>query len=175
MNKTTQGKEITKYNAVKHGVLKKVLLPDEYKSAKTIQKRFIDDYSPKSLTKELLVETLSIAYIRRQRAVAAERDYFMQVLDPDQYKEETLSAPMLPGNVVGDSVTGEKIRIMTKEGFKAEINYESVSKIEKTFVRYITACERQFYKALHELQRVQAVRSGIRPTSVAVDYLHDRD
>lgn len=39
------------------------------------------------------------------------------------------------------------------------------------FVRYLATSERQFYRALHELQRIQAIRNGYKPTSMAVDFI----
>ena len=126
---TPEGKEISKYNAVRHGVLTRILLSDELKEADTIQNKLLEEYKPQSITEELLIETLVIAYIRRQRACSQE--------------------------IYGIGV----------------LSYASTSAGAETFLRYITTSERQFYRALHELQRIQAIRNGLKPTSMAVDFI----
>lgn len=172
--KTPAGKEITKYNAVRHGVLKQVLLPDEVKNAESIKDQFVSEYEPKSLTEELLIETMVTAYIRRERATNAEREFFMEILNPAVYEEKVLSAPLLPDDLVGDAVSGLKKMTLVRPAYYARITSEKVDAIDRTYARYINTCERQFFRALHELQRVQAVRKGLKPTSVAVDFISER-
>ena len=55
--------------------------------------------------------------------------------------------------------------------FKKDVeNADAISKL----CRYEAAIERSFYKALHELQRVQAARKdGQAPASIAVDVTVD--
>jgi hypothetical protein len=127
--KTAEGKEISKYNAVRHGVLTRILLNHELDEAKIIQNKLLEEYQPQSITEELLIETLVIAYMRRQRAC------FQEI------------------NGIG------------------VLSYTSTSSGAETFLRYITTSERQFYRALHELQRIQAIRNGFKPTSMAVDFI----
>jgi len=127
--KTAEGKEISKYNAVRHGILVKVLLDDELDNANIIQNKLLEEYRPQSITEELLIETMVISYVRRQRAC------FQEI------------------NGIG------------------VLSYTSTSSGAETFLRYITTSERQFYRALHELQRIQAIRNGLRPTSMAVDFI----
>lgn len=127
--KTAEGKEINKYNAVRHGILVKVLLDDEFDNANIIQNKLLEEYQPQSVTEELLIETMVISYVRRQRACNQE--------------------------IYGIGV----------------LSYASTSSGAETYLRYITTSERQFYRALHELQRIQAIRNGLRPTSMAVDFI----
>jgi hypothetical protein len=127
--KTEEGKAISKYNAVRHGILTRILLNHELEEADIIQKKLLEEYQPQSITEELLIETLVIAYMRRQRACCQE--------------------------IYGIGV----------------LSYASTSSGAETFLQYITTSERQFYRALHELQRIQAIRNGFKPTSVAVDII----
>lgn len=172
--KTEAGKEITKYNAISHGVLKQVLLPDEIKNAESLKDQFVSEYQPKTLTEELLIETMVTAYIRRERATNAEREYFMEILNPAVYEEKVLSAPLLSDDLVGDAVSGLRKMTLVRPAHYARITSDKVDTIDRTYARYINTCERQFFRALHELQRVQAVRKGFKPTSVAVDVMGEK-
>lgn len=127
--KSTEGKEASKYNAVRHGVLVSVLLDYEHDEADTIQNKLIEEYQPQSITEELLIESMVLSYMRRQRACFQE-----------------LHGSIMP-------------------------SYEPTTSGAETYLRYITTSERQFYRALHELQRIQAIRNGYKPTSMAVDFI----
>jgi len=165
---------IQKYNAVKHGVLRKVLLPEESKEAEEIQSEMIEEYRPQTITESLLIETLSIAYVRRQRAINAEREFFLELINPTEYEEKEIIKPILK-RPIGDDFYGKTETVVSKQGYDAVFRPESIEVIEKTFARYITTCERQFYRALHELQRIRDTRSGRRPSSIAVDVMNDKE
>ncbi len=171
MAHTKQGKEITKYNALRHGVLARTLLPEELQEAKNVQQRFMDEYQPVNLTETLLVEVMTDSYIRRERALKAEVEYLKQIIDPPVYEMRSIAKGII---VQPDFVTlmGRQEAILVK-GFVATFGSEKIEIIDKTYARYITSCERQFYKAVHELQRIQSARLGKKPTSVAVDFFGD--
>lgn len=115
---------------------------------------------------------MAVAYMRRQRAINAEREYMLQVLNPPVWEEQVLSAPLIENPPSPSShLFGEKKLVVVTEGYKAKISHDQIEVIDKTFARYINTCERQFFRALHELQRVQAVRKGFKPTSMAVDFI----
>lgn len=156
--KTEEGKEVSKYNAVKHGILTKILLEPEVEEAKKLYHQFIEDYNPTTQTEFILIQDLATACIRKARAINAEREYFTQVLNPPVYSND------------GWANIGKEL----SSGYKAKISNEDIEKIDKTFVRYISACERQFYRALHELQRIQALKKGQKPYSIAVDVMGER-
>ena len=124
--KTEAGKEVSKYNAVRHGILKKLFNPVELVEAQTIYKRLFEELQPQSYLEEMLVETMTLSYVRRQRVYIADMADLYPVSD------------------------------------------------EKS-TRYLVASERQFYHALHELQRIQAINKGFKPTSMAVDIIGGRD
>lgn len=75
--------------------------------------------------------------------------------------------------MVTDPYGGLIEKILVQPGQKAWISETQIDTIERTYARYIATCERQFFRALHELQRVQSIRKGIKPTSIAVDFLND--
>lgn len=175
MNSLTTIQNDNKYNAIKHGALSPRLLPDELELAESMIEEFWQEYEPEGLTEELLLETMIITHLRRQRAIKAEREFFMQILNPAVFEERVISPPLLKDPVIGDTLSGQKELILKQAGYIAKIDSEAIQTIEKTYARYVVSCERQFYRALHELQRVQAVRKGIRPTSFAMDLIKDEE
>jgi len=48
------------------GVLTKVLFPEETEEAQGINEQFITEYQPKNLTEKLLIETVTVSYIRKK-------------------------------------------------------------------------------------------------------------
>jgi len=173
--KTEAGKSVSKYNAVTHGIWKWVLTDDETREAQRIYEQVSQESEPQSTIEVLLIHKLAVAHIRFQRALNAEREYLHELYNPPVYEEHIIQPPLLDKPLVGDSINGIKEIVLVKHGYKAQIGTEQIDHIEGKFARYITTCERQFYRALHELQRVQAIRKGMKPASFAVDVNVDRD
>ncbi len=169
----SESKLASKYNAVRHGILTKVLTDEESNEAETIQSQFIHEYQPESLAEELLIETMAIAYIRRQRAINAEREFLMEILHPPVYEEHVIIEPFM--KIPVDPFKGEKDVILVNAGFQSKFKQAHIDIVDKIHSRYITTCERQFYRALHELQRIQALRNGQRPASMAMDVFGDKN
>ena len=155
--KTPEGKAISSLNAVKHSILTNILTEDEAKDAAVVQARLTKEYDPQSLIEEVLIERITVWYVRLQRAVKAESEQIKQIQDP-RVTEEVHLLPLL---------TETKI---IREGYKPKIVESQVEGLSKTYLRYETTIERNFYKALHELQRVQATRNGgVVPPPLAID------
>jgi hypothetical protein len=144
--KTPQGKAVVALNAMKHGLLSQhVHLPDEDEAALIeLGKRLRAKLHPVGELEVLLVDHLVSAAWRLRRVLAIETNLF------EAYRSEGVhpSKPVSLGDVVrrdhGDRLT----RVL----------------------RYETTIERELYKALHELQRLQAARAGIPvPPPAAAD------
>ena len=196
--KTLEGKTAVRLNAVKHGLLsEQVLLPDEDEDAlRELSERLRAELQPEGELENLLVDRITAATWRLRRLGRVEAGIFAFELyaelaeraqqeastytrfenpadDPDIY---------LPSTIITDE---QKHR----EAMDKVRKFESVRDAEtatlgQTFVRdankanafsklsrYETTIERSLYKALHELQRLQAARraEGNVPPPVAVD------
>lgn len=161
-----------KYNAVKHNVLRATLLEHEIDEAQLLFEQLIDELKPEGKVEERLIEKVVIAQIRYQRALQAEKQQFDYITNPPVFKEEYEEGAFIPPTSVANQLLNPKKHIVQVGGSaKPLINVEEMERMEKTFVRYINTCERQFYRALHELQRVQAIRKGLRPASIAIDFI----
>jgi hypothetical protein len=127
--KTEEGKTISKYNAVKHGLLSdKVLFGNENKAElDELKEKIKNDLRPCSEMELLLADRITANFWRLRRTMEVE-------------KKDTLSS-------------------------SGGLMYQP----EKVF-RYEIMLERGIYKALHELQRLQASRKGEKaPLPIAVD------
>jgi len=155
---TPEGKAKIAQNAVKHGLLAEhILIRDEnredYEAFRDIMAA---NLQPEGSVESLLVERIITAAWRLRRAVRLERDVIHRVLDsrmrsrkkqPELYKGEP---ELPPSTVAADTIRDTDI-------------YGRIS-------RYEAHLERSMYRALHELQRIQAVRHNVNvPLPVAVD------
>ena len=132
--KTEEGKAVSKYNALKHGLLsQEVLMGDENEEGLFgLEKRLRNELKPASEIELLLVDRVIANFWRLKRLLKLE-----------------------DGEVLDKSFSGDKLIIKSDADL---------------FFRYETMLERSIYKALHELQRIQAARAGEKPPApIAVD------
>lgn len=130
--KSYLGKEVASRNALKHGLLSKDLLirGEQREDLEDFRDKIYESLSPFGALEELFVEKIVNAAWRLHRLGKIEVALFDKV---DIFASiEGLSVPFSGSK--GDSL-------------------QSMS-------RYESALERNFYKAIHELQRIQAIRSG---------------
>lgn len=127
--KTEEGKAVSRYNAIKHGLLSdKVLVKKESKAElEALGQRVRNDLNPQSEIEFLLADRVISNFWRLRRA-------------------------------------------MTKEAKSVLNDYGSIESDADLFFRYETLLERGIYKALHELQRIQAARAGEKSSApIAID------
>src|SRR5215203_6914421 len=151
---TPEGKAAVRLNALKHGLLsRKILLPGEDGEAlKELGERLRAELQPVGELESLLVEKIVATHWRMQRLERVEAGIFAFELDVE-----------LEGMPNTDIVTLGKSFIWDADRANA------FSKLS----RYQTAIERSLYKAIHELQRLQAARRAegnvSPPAAVDVD------
>lgn len=149
--KTEEGKAVSRLNALKHGLLSEViLLPEEDEDALLkLGKQMRTELKPVGELELSLVDRITSNLWRLRRALKAERE----MMDDDCNPSSTFDM--------------EKNRKTLGRAFSIDFNN---SDTYGKFIRYEASIERGLYKALHELQRLQAVRSGQNvPAPLAVD------
>lgn len=142
--KTDEGKAISKYNAIKHGILsQEVLLDDEdEKSLLELGKKMRTELKPETEFELLLVDRIVANTWRLKRALKGEKE-------------------MIKCDIDGVFGSDQNFGAALSYDFA---NYDSYGK----FTRYETSLERGIYRALHELQRIQAIRAGEKPPAPVV-------
>ncbi|MBI4098206.1 MAG: hypothetical protein HY426_04175 [Candidatus Levybacteria bacterium] len=152
--KTTAGKAVSKYNAVKHGILKIVLSDYEGGVCARYYQQLIDELKPVGFLETNLVERIAICCVRLFRVAKAEGEFMRSILDPFTIKRTNL----LNDNVV-DQIFKEFEKVEVS-GYESTITPEVIDTLDQTLLRYETSIENKMYKAIHELQRLQAIRLG---------------
>jgi hypothetical protein len=197
--KTLESKTAVRLNAVKHGLLSdQVLLPDEDEDAlRELSERLRAELQPEGELENLLVDRITAATWRLRRLGRVEAGIFTfelyaELAERAQHEANTYTrteSPVddftdmyLPRTIITDE---QKHQEATDKARKLEsIRDAETATLGQTFVRdankanafsklsrYETTIERSLYKALHELQRLQAARraEGNVPPPVAVD------
>ncbi len=151
--KTEEGKAISKYNSLKHGILTREVLLDgeDEKTLIELGKRIRSEIKPIGEVEMILTDRIISNIWRLRRMLEVERAVM------EWEKGEAL-------NWKWNFEHGEE-HGMRKVTEKMLVNDD----IEK-LLRYEAMIERSIYKALHELQRIQAARAGEKPPApLAVD------
>jgi hypothetical protein len=140
--KTNEGKAVSRYNALKHGLLsKEVLLENEDTEAfAEFSEALSEELKPVGPFEETLVDRIISCYWRLRRAVYVEKNTM------DWYETDREAFVMV-------TETEEQIK---RKNIKNILANESIENI----LRYETTIERSLFRALHELERLQAKRNG---------------
>jgi hypothetical protein len=151
--RTFEGKARSGRNALKHGLLSSQILlehedPDELAALK---EGLYSDIRPVGALEETLVEKIVACAWLQKRALRAET-----ALMEHQYRTMRDAFPL------GD-IAGEESDLLATSGMLSHAKLDGIQ-------RYETSKERQMYRALHELQRLQAARQSAMPlVPMAVD------
>lgn len=131
--KTKQGKITARQNALKHGLLAKdLILKDEnITEFDSFRQAIYQSLSPLGCLEEVLVEKIVSSAWRFRRLIQSEKHLFEEK-DEWCVLESKFSAAFCRRN-------GSSMQILS---------------------RYESGIEKNFYKAIHELQRIQAMRMG---------------
>ena len=154
--KTEEGKAVSKYNALKHGLLSKEVLLDGEDEAKLIEigRRLRTELEPQTELELVLVDRITANVWRLRRVMQIERE----MMDDDQ-------------SDLGFGLSEGKRTLGAALSFDFG-NKDTYGKL----IRYESSIERGIYKALHELQRLQASRNGEKPPlPVALDIDIDKE
>lgn len=151
--KTEEGKAVSKYNAIKHGLLsQEVLLSDEDENAIIeLGKKMRSELKPMGEIELLLVDRIIANTWRLKRFLKVESTA-MEWQRQYEIKEASHYC-----------TTQEQIE---RKAVKEMVANDDTEKL----LRYEATIERSIYKALHELQRIQAARTGEKPLApIALD------
>ena len=133
--KTDEGKAISRYNAVRHGILRESVTEYEKIDHERIFNEFSDFYKPENLVEEILVERLTVAYIKMARVSRAENELMKSALDP----------------TIGIS----EYSVYEKLGYQAVLASDKVALLSDVYSRYETAVEKRFYRAMNTLNELK--------------------
>ena len=192
--KTPEGKAAVRHNALRHGLLSRdVLLPGEDEDAlRELGERLWNELQPVGALESLLVNRIISSTWRLQRLGRVEAGIFAwelygEMADRARKEADTYTSDFMDDVLTRDiTITNEdKHReALSKAKEMEEMQDSETATLGQTFIRdstkanafsklsrYETMIERSLFKALHELQRLQAARGagGNVAPPVAVD------
>jgi hypothetical protein len=141
--KTDAGKAVSRLNAVSHGLFcREVLIKGEDASSLSVlSEKLTAELQPLGEMETILVERIISSTWRLRRALRSEKNYSTLPHRRDDENEEEI-------------IAGGDYRYPSWQNYS----------------RYETTLERQIYKALHELERLQRIRKGENiPAPLAID------
>ncbi len=140
--KTEEGKAISKMNALKHGLLSRevLLIGDDENQFELLKVKLIKELDPDGMFEGLLVDRIVAGFWRLKRALFVEKNTM------EWYAEDR-----------GEWSFGEESKEQVeRKHIKNTLGNDNVENI----LRYETTIERGIFRALHELERLQAKRQG---------------
>jgi len=146
--KTPEGKAVSRYNAIKHGLLSKEVLMDGEDETTLVEvgKKLRTELEPRTELELILVDRITANVWRLKRVMQMEREMM------EDSRKGTFGGSL---SKLGQTLTHYDI---------------AHNDIYGKLIRYESSIERGIYKALHELQRLQATNSGEKiPAPVAID------
>ncbi|MCD6161463.1 MAG: hypothetical protein J7K40_03500 [candidate division Zixibacteria bacterium] len=145
---------LVRLNAIKHGLLSKdtVIQSESKKELQELGKRLRMELAPQGELEIILVDRIVSSIWRMKRAIRVERDYIQAEFNDCKYNYND--------NEREDIEAWNNVATKELGNTNTWLN----------LTRYETAIERQIYKALHELMRIQSAHKGDKPLlPLAVD------
>lgn len=139
--KTNEGKAVSKYNAIKHGLLTKEVLVEgeEKENLSELKETITEALYPIGPMENLLVDRIIANVWRLRRALQIETKTM------EWYQNDFDMFPI-----------GQSEEQQARKSIKNMLSNESI----ETILRYETTIERSIFRTLHELERLQAKRNG---------------
>lgn len=149
--KTPEGKDVSKFNALRHGVLRQSLTSYENEFYIEIYDELVEQLKPEGMIEKVLVERIAIYYLKLFRVQKAETEYMKAKLNPRVVKSKDVIKEMT------DKMFEYQV---INEGYSPMITDEAILKMNDTYCRYEGTLENRLYRALHELKWLQGLRTA---------------
>lgn len=127
--KTVEGKSITRFNALKHSILRETVTEYEKSDLESLYSELESALSPSNRLEEMMVENIASNYIRLIRIAKAEAELVKEAINP--------SVPDV--NILG---------------YKSVVKYDHIKKFE-LYSRYQTATENRIHRAIMIIKALQ--------------------
>jgi hypothetical protein len=152
--KTQEGKDVSKYNAMKHSIFSKVVSDYEKDVFDSIKEGVESSYNPVGFMEKLWADRIAGYLLKLYRSSKAENEFMMATLDPrvvDIKIEKAFYASLDEDKV---------IETVINEGYTEKVKVENVEKLSSIYLRYEITLENRLIKAILELERLQEVRNA---------------
>ena len=172
--RTPEGKSAVRWNALKHGLLaKEIVLPagagrESPADFQHLLAQLRKHLAPAGILEEILVEKVAACYWRLGRVLRAEAGEIQKAMnDAPAARMRDLKIQELMGQPTD---TTEEADSRWLESERACCTLPPAGVLDK-ILRYETTIERQLYRALHQLERIQRRSRGEEvPPPVSVEF-----
>jgi hypothetical protein len=146
----------TRFNATKHGLLAVGITElDDAEGYRNTLSGLEKQLNPVGLIEVFLVESAAVEMVRLRRARRLEAEYITEILNPPIESGPMCDLPSL---------------FHVDPGLPALMKLQSVQPLVSVFQRYESTIAHRLFRILHELERLQRIRSGERvPAPAALD------
>lgn len=158
--KTLEGKAISKFNALTHGILRKSLTEYENDFYADILKDLQEEFNPQGIIEQILLERVAVNYLKLFRVQKSETEYLKSQFNPrivENFDDINFHPKVI------------------KKGYIPVMRQEYIETLAGTYSRYETTIENRLFRALHELERMQRTRRGeklLAPIAVDVNQIN---
>lgn len=132
--RTPQGKEISRFNALKHGILRQSISEYETLDFESVYNALEDDLKPQNTIEAIVIERIALAYTKLLRVNKAEIELIKSALNPTIVKE-------LINFEFHETITG----------YEPQISKESIETLSTIYSRYETSIENRLYRAIDKI------------------------
>ncbi|MEN9337790.1 MAG: hypothetical protein RIQ41_104 [Candidatus Parcubacteria bacterium] len=132
--KTEEGKSVSKWNALKHGILRESISDYEKLDYQMLYTQLVEEFEPTSALEILCIEIIVTNYIKLFRINKAETERMKMMLDP------TIEFGISP--------------LTERDGYEPIATVDAVTSLE-AYSRYQTTAENRIYKAIMMLKALK--------------------
>ena len=152
---TANGKAISSQNATRHGILSRSLVVpgiEQESDWEVFRRGVIESYSPESPVELELAELVASGFWRKKRIMYFESAdlAIAQETIAEDVKRKSAFYPIL------GEAPSEAVQMKREQSHRLLLSKETMDKV----IRYESHLSRELYKAMHELEAMQARRHG---------------
>lgn len=141
--KTEQGKAISRFNAVKHGIFTDTMVDhiEKIEALNQLRQKIFDELKPKGIIEQILVDRIVVCIWRLRRCAVADK----AIIKQDNVEVEVNSNGYMDVLQKNARAFNSTEWIMNNGRFELLLRYE-------------TTIERQMYRVMRELRELQRIR-----------------
>lgn len=136
--KTSEGKDITRFNSLKHGIMAKFSTKYDDLSFEQVFEMFKQEINPETAIETILLEQLTVTYIRLRRCARFDSEIIREALNPPKYE---------------DLLEDVSFKKLVADGEPALIELVNFSKLELVITKYEPILFNRLMKILDRLAR----------------------
>jgi hypothetical protein len=147
--KTEAGKEISRMNAVRHGVFRQILTDYESEEIEETLVALKKEFHPQTFEENFSLGVVAESYVRYQRIRKAEQEFVLKKLDPSIKERKLVDKGW--NSMSGDPVYEE---VTVHEGYTPKLYANDAGTLCDTFLRYSVTARNALEKDLDKLKEI---------------------